>query len=104
MRAIWMSIHRRCTLSICTFLALVFVNLGCSRPPKVEEKVPPAPIKWEEARQLVLEEWTELVGSTQPLPDHAARVTSPVSGRVISVLPGAAGKTTIEGQSVEAGE
>jgi multidrug efflux pump subunit AcrA (membrane-fusion protein) len=79
---------RRCTLSICAFLALVFVNLGCSRAaPKPAEKVPPAPIKWEEARQLVLEEWTELVGSTQPLPDRTARVTSPVPGRVLVVLP-----------------
>jgi multidrug efflux pump subunit AcrA (membrane-fusion protein) len=69
---------------------LVLLNAGCKRgpnPAESAEKVPPAPIKWEEARQLVLEEWIELVGSTQPLPDRAARVTSPVPGRVIAVLP-----------------
>src|SRR3954470_24127805 len=72
--------------------------LGCGRAPKVEEKVPPAPVKWEAARQLVLEEWTELVGTTQPLPDRAARVTAPVEGRVIFVLG------TAEGQTVKAGD
>ena len=75
-------------LFACAVLALVFLNLGCNRAPKPPEPdPPPAPIKWEEARQLVLEEWTELVGSTQPLPDHAARITSPVAGRVVAVLP-----------------
>jgi multidrug efflux pump subunit AcrA (membrane-fusion protein) len=78
----------RCALSSGIFLALVFLNVGCNRAaPKPAEVIPPAPVKWEEARQLVLEEWTELVGSTQPLPDHAARVTSPVPGRVLAVLP-----------------
>jgi multidrug efflux pump subunit AcrA (membrane-fusion protein) len=79
----------RRALSSCAFLALVFLNLGCNRGPKpaAVEKVPPAPIKWEEARQLFLEEWTEYVGSTQVLPDHAARITSPVAGRVVAVLP-----------------
>jgi multidrug efflux pump subunit AcrA (membrane-fusion protein) len=79
--------HRRAS-SVCAALALAVAALGCNnRPPKPAEKVPPAPIKWEEARQVVLEEWTELVGSTLPLPDHAARVTSPVAGRVVAVLP-----------------
>ena len=48
--------------------------------------MPPAPVKWEGPRQLFLEEWTELVGTTEPLPDHAARVTAPVEGRVSAVL------------------
>src|SRR4051812_49309495 len=68
------------------WLALAGPVLGCRAPAAPEEKVPPAPVKWEAARQLVLEEWTELVGTTQPLPDHAARVTAPVEGRVLSVL------------------
>jgi RND family efflux transporter MFP subunit len=38
------------------------------------------------------------------LPDHAARVTAPVEGRVLAVLQGAAGKPVAEGQAVEAGE
>lgn len=78
---------------------------GCrksSQPPDVE-KIPPAPVKWEGIRQLVLEEWTDLVGTTEPLPDHAARVSAPVEGRVLAVLSGAAGKQVAEGQLVEAG-
>ncbi len=80
--------------------------LGCRGPAAApaEEKVPPAPVKWEGLRQVVLEEWTELVGTAEPLPDHAARVTAPVEGRVLSVLQGAAGKPIAEGQPVEAGD
>jgi RND family efflux transporter MFP subunit len=81
------------------------LSLGCHRGEKPpEEKVPPAPVKWEGARQLFLEEWTELVGTTQPLPEHAARVTAPVEGRVVSVLQGAAGKAIVEGQPVQKGD
>src|SRR5438477_12082211 len=86
-------------------LLLLAGLLGCHRGDKPpEEKVPPAPVKWEGARQLFLEEWTELVGTTQPLPDHAARVTAPVEGRVLSVLQGAAGKPVVEGQPVTKGD
>src|SRR3954451_17562876 len=78
---------------------------GCHKaPPPAEEKVPPSPVKWEAPRQLFLEEWTELVGTATPLPDHAARVTAPVEGRVLSVLQGAAGKAVAEGQPVQAGD
>src|SRR5206468_7807258 len=79
---------RRTIFFGCTLLVLTFFTVGCGRATKpAEEKVPPAPVKWEGLRQLFLEEWTELVGTTQPLPDHAARVTSPVAGRVLEVLP-----------------
>ena len=77
---------------------------GCGKPPKEEEKPPPAPVKWEEPRNVVLEEWTELVGTTQQLPDRIARITAPVEGRVLSVLQDAAGKAVVEGQQVEAGQ
>jgi RND family efflux transporter MFP subunit len=87
-------------------LLLAGLLAGCrhNAEPPAEEKVPPAPVKWEGIRQLVLEEWTELVGTTEPLPDHAARVTAPVEGRVLSVLQGAAGKPVAEGQQVQAGD
>src|SRR5262245_61165810 len=94
---------RSCRLVAAT-LVLAGLPLGCSRAKPVEEKVPPAPVKWEGPRQLSLEEWTELVGTTQPLPDHAARVTAPVEGRVVAVLQGAAGKPLVEGQPVKAGD
>src|SRR5947209_20027152 len=87
-------------------LLLAGMLAGCrhNAEPAADEKVPPAPVKWEGIRQLVLEEWTELVGTSEPLPDHAARVTAPVEGRVLSVLQGAAGKNVVEGQPVQAGD
>jgi RND family efflux transporter MFP subunit len=98
-------LSRRVIFAICTFLSLVVLTLGCSRAPKPpEEKIPPAPVKWEGTRQVFLEEWTELVGTTQPLPDHAARVTSPVTGRVQAVLPNSGTKRITEGQLVEEGD
>src|SRR5262245_25742605 len=87
------------------FLLLAGLSVGCHRGEKPpEEKVPPAPVKWEGARQLFLEEWTDLVGTTQPLPEHAARVTAPVEGRIVSVLQGASGKPIVEGQPVQKGD
>lgn len=96
--------YRCLSLPLMTLAFLTAVSAGCKKaaPPEAE-KVPPAPVKWEGSRQLFLEEWTELVGTTAPLPDHAARVTSPVEGRVLSVLSGAAGKPVAEGQFVDAG-
>jgi RND family efflux transporter MFP subunit len=86
-------------------LLLCGVPLGCSRAPApAEEKVPPAPVKWLEARQLMVEEWTEIIGTTQPLPDRAARVTAAVEGHVVSILGGAAGKPLVEGQRVAKGD
>src|SRR5205807_2036045 len=37
-----------------------------------DEAPPSAPVKWMEARQFFIEEWTEVIGTTQPLPDRAA--------------------------------
>jgi RND family efflux transporter MFP subunit len=82
---------------------LASLSAGCKKGGAEPEKVPPAPVKWEGSRQIFLEEWTELVGTSLPLPEHAARVTSPVEGRVLSVLGGAAGKPVVEGQPVDAG-
>jgi RND family efflux transporter MFP subunit len=85
---------------------LISLLAGCRQTaaPSAEEKVPPAPVKWEGIRQLVLEEWTELVGTAEPLPDHAARVTAPIDGRVLAVLQSAAGRPVAEGQLVKAGD
>src|SRR5215470_14709177 len=96
---------RRAFLPLLALLVLGGPFLGCqSAAPPTEEKVPPAPLKWEGLRQLVLEEWTELVGTTQPLPDHAARVTAPVEGRVVSVLPSGGSQPVVEGQAVREGD
>jgi multidrug efflux pump subunit AcrA (membrane-fusion protein) len=96
---------RQAALCLSALLPLTCLALGCNRAPKpAEEKVPPAPVKWEGPRQLFLEEWTELVGTTQPLPDHAARVTAPVEGRVLTVLPSSGGKPIVEGQEISQGD
>jgi RND family efflux transporter MFP subunit len=83
------------------YLGLLWRGDG-SPPP--EEPAPAAPVKWMEARQFFVEEWTEVVGSTQPLPDRAARITSPIEGRVVSVLQGADGSSLVEGQVVKKGD
>src|ERR1700722_6788985 len=74
---------------------------GAAAPP---EEPPPAPVKWMEARQFFVEEWTEALGTTMPLPQHVARITAPLEGRVLSVLQGANSKTMIEGQHVKKGD
>ncbi len=83
---------------------LVAAALGCGRAaPPPEEKAPPATVKWEAPAQAALEEWTELIGTTVPVPDRVARVTAPVEGRVLSVF-GVPGSSPItEGQRVEKG-
>src|SRR5579871_3677001 len=80
-----------------------FVLAGCQRAAVPEEKPPPSTVKWEGASQLALEEWTELVGTTMPLPDRIARVTAPVESQVVTVLTGADGKPIAEGQHVVKG-
>lgn len=83
---------------------LAFLPSGCKRAAApAEEKIPPATVKWEGALQSALEEWTELVGTTMPLPDRVARVSAPVEGRVLTILTGADGKPVAEGQHVAKG-
>ena len=61
-------------------------------------------MKWEPALPLVLEEWTELVGTTCPLPNHEARISAPVEGRVLATLGDKSGKQQVgEGQHVNPG-
>jgi RND family efflux transporter MFP subunit len=78
--------------------------LGCKRAaPAEEEKAPPATVKWQGPNGNNLEEWTELVGTTQALPDRVALVSAAVPGQVVSVLQGADGKPVTEGQHVDKG-
>src|SRR5258708_2079746 len=59
---------------------------GCGTTPKPDKSPPAAPVKWESPSRLGREEWRELVGPTQPLPDHVARVSAAIDGRVASLL------------------
>jgi multidrug efflux pump subunit AcrA (membrane-fusion protein) len=85
-------------------LLLAGVPLGCKQaaaPP--EDKPPPAIVTWKGASENLLKEWTELVGTTMPLPDRVAQVTAPVGGQVLTVLTGAGNKPVAEGQPVVKG-
>jgi RND family efflux transporter MFP subunit len=77
---------------------------GCGGAKAEEEKTPPAPVKWETARLLVLEEWTEVVGTTQPLPHNLALISAAVEGRVVSLLGTSSRNPVSEGQAVRKGE
>src|SRR5207244_5298320 len=85
-------------------VAVLLFFLGRPAPPAPEGEPPPAPVKWEPARVMSVGEWTEVIGTTQPLPDRVARITAPLEGRVISVLQGADGKPVAEGQPVKKGD
>src|SRR5262249_24569598 len=94
----------RFTRCVCLCGLLLGLGAGCRESePAAAEKVPPATVKWEGPSALALEEWTELVGTTVPLPDRVARVSAPVEGRVVSLLGEAGGKPVVEGQRVEKG-
>jgi membrane fusion protein (multidrug efflux system) len=98
-------LRRSCGL---VFLSLVGLVLGCAgKPAPPAETAPPAPVELATIRELVFGEWTELLGATQPLPNHSARIAAAVEGRVLWLLhdPGAKqAKPLIEGQRVEKGQ
>jgi multidrug efflux pump subunit AcrA (membrane-fusion protein) len=67
--------------------------------PKEEEKPPPHVVEWKGVTTVILREWTELLGTVQPLPQNLVRVSAPVEGVVVTVLPG----DLTEGQQVKEG-
>jgi RND family efflux transporter MFP subunit len=84
-------------------LSLACLPLGCGQAPP-GETFPPAPVEAVAPRALILGQWTELDGTTQPVPRNDARISAAVEGRVDSVLTGADGKPVHEGQLVHAGD
>ena len=90
------------TLLGATFIT--FLTAGCARPPAAEEEPPPAPVKAVAGRALLLGGWTELLGSTLPLPNQIARISTSVEGRVVAVPGYGAAKDMKEGQEVHAGD
>jgi RND family efflux transporter MFP subunit len=97
---------RRRLLGAAALALLICLPVGCSRPAPTEEKPPPANVKWEGPLLSNLEEWTELVGTTVPLPDRLARISAPVGGVVVSVRPGPGrwwDRRIAEGDRVSAG-
>jgi RND family efflux transporter MFP subunit len=89
-------------------LPFLFVTVGiiagCARVAAPEEEEHPAPVEAVAPRALALGGWTEILGTTQPVPLHAARITAAVEGRVQTLLQDAKGKPLAEGQAVQAGD
>src|SRR5579885_969709 len=89
-------------------LALLAIPFGCARPTPPPEEAPPAPVVAVPPKEETLGEWSELLGATQPLPNHAARVTAAVEGRVLWLLrdpaAGSEKETRAEGQEVRQGQ
>ncbi|MGH7173252.1 MAG: efflux RND transporter periplasmic adaptor subunit [Gemmataceae bacterium] len=88
-------------------MVLIFLPLGCKKaddPPEEGEEEHAAPVKWEPASKADLEEWTELLGITQPLPNRIAHISAALGGYVLSILPTENGKALVEGQRVEKGQ
>jgi RND family efflux transporter MFP subunit len=81
---------------------------GCAgKQPAPAEVQQPAPVEVASTQQLIMGEWTELFGATQPLPNRSARITAAVEGRVVWLLrdPEAKnGQALAEGQRVEKGQ
>jgi RND family efflux transporter MFP subunit len=86
------------------FFATAWLTPGCARVAAPEEEEHPAPVEAVAPRALSLGGWTEVLGTTQPLPQHAARITAAVEGRVQTLLQDAKGKPLAEGQPVQAGD
>jgi membrane fusion protein (multidrug efflux system) len=91
-------------LSPASLLLVTLLPMACRRPAVPEEEVRPAPVEAVAARSLFLGEWTDLVGTTQPLPLRVARITAAIEGQVTSVLGAGTDKPITEGQQVTAGD
>jgi RND family efflux transporter MFP subunit len=89
-------------------LAVGCFSFGCAgKQPPPPEVLPPAPVQLATTQEVVMGEWTELPGATLPLPNHSARITAAVEGRVVWLLqdPDAKnGQALVEGQRVEKGQ
>jgi RND family efflux transporter MFP subunit len=86
-------------------LSLGLMPLACGKATSTQEnEVHAAPVKAVAPQMEVLGAWTELLGSTQPLPGHVARVSAAVGGQVLSVLDSGKGPALVEGQQVAKGQ
>jgi RND family efflux transporter MFP subunit len=61
--------------------------MGCSATETPPEPQVPHVVAWAGPATVILKEWTELLGTVQPLPDKVARVSAPFEGQVVAVLP-----------------
>lgn len=102
MSLLTLSLRRR---SFLAGVLLAAAAAGChTGEPPPEEPAPQAPVHARAAKRIVMGEWTELLGTTQPLPNHSARVSTTVEGHVLSVLGDGKSSAVVEGQQVDAGQ
>jgi RND family efflux transporter MFP subunit len=85
---------------------LTLLTFGCrgAPAPKEEEESPPAQVKAEPAKETDITQTIELVGGTQPLPNHAARISAQVNAPVKTILKDAKNQPILEGQRVSKGQ
>src|SRR5262249_30121365 len=94
---------RHCVLVISLLLAGLGLGCGKAAAPPAEE-IFIAPVGAENLRLLTLAEWTDLLGTTQPLPNHVARVTAAFEGQVLPFPESDKAPLLAEGQDVKAGD
>lgn len=97
-------VRLRLVTSLAFVLPAVGLLAGCKGPAEEAEPPPVAPVQAEHPREVSIEGWTELFGTTQPLPNHAARITAPVEGRVLWALADGKAKGVVEGEHVKTGQ
>jgi macrolide-specific efflux system membrane fusion protein len=96
---------RIATIQLAVALSLAGCNRqGASSEGKNTANESLSPVKAVPARRVVLGGWTELLGATQALPGHTARVSAAVEGHVLTVLGDGQGPAIVEGQRVERGQ
>src|SRR5579864_7391924 len=88
---------------LCLIVPALLAGCKGSSTPE-EETTPPAPVHAQSAKKMMLGEWTDLFGTTQPLPNHSARISAVVEGRVLSVLGDGKKPSLVEGQEVKPGQ
>jgi RND family efflux transporter MFP subunit len=84
---------------------IAFGLLGCGKAPApAAEESPLAPVKVVPATMRIFGEWTELLGTTQALPNFNAQVSAAVDGRVLTILGDGKGTPLTEGDEVKANQ
>jgi RND family efflux transporter MFP subunit len=103
-----MTVHAsfpRCCHLLLAGLLFTGAVVGChGDAPPSPEPVPRAPVQAQAAKPILMGEWTELLGTTQPLPNRSARISATMEGHVLSVLGDGKGAVVAEGQQVKAGQ
>jgi RND family efflux transporter MFP subunit len=102
-----MTVLAPCRRTVPLLVGLLLAGaVGChhTTPPPEEEHAPQAPVQAEPAKKVVLGTWTDLLGTTVPLPKQSARVSAAVEGHVLWVLGNGKGPAVVEGQQVEKGQ